>query len=862
MLNSNPFKTFHHFFEEKVHAYPHHLAVVDADGTLISYHDLNIKINQLAQYLLKKKLPKEARIGVFLNNSIDFIVSILAILKSGLAYVPLDPNLPLQRLNYFIENSQTQHIITNYQLHHQLADQGHIDVINLDKIREGLYSLAAENLNLPIDRNQLAYIIYTSGSTGLPKGVAIEHKGLPYCMLAAHKFLEVTTQDRIALYAPISFDANLWQIMLALGRGATLYVIPHEIRLNPQALGHYYNINSLSIAVFTPSLLNKLDPACFYSLRVILTTGEHVSKHILNKWHQPTKLIINGYGPTEVTIATSLGIYDPKSVVHVGKAHEGLEAFILDTCLNPVEIGCIGELYLAGEGLARGYWGLELESLNNEKFLTIKHPDHDNNTVRVFRTHDLAKFLPNKNIVIKGRVDRQVKVHGQLVSPEEIEKIVHDFSEEITEVYVDIVFAANQLTRINAYLCVTNFSLSLIALDHYLKKKLPHYMIPSGFGLLASFPITHHGKIDFTTLRATVLKRIHREDIITPRNEAEKFLFSIWQQVLNTNDFGINTHFDNLGGTSLAFLTLLTQVAKKYSDKLSAMSFSEFQLKPTIAALARKINRLSDDNNPLVEIQPGKKTKQAIFFIHDVTGNIQVNDLKFHLGPNFPIYGLKARGLKNLLDMDETIEEMALDYMKLIREKQDEGPYFIAGWSAGGIIAYEITNRFLLQGEQVTLCMIDSIAPHYLQNLPPELYTQETKALIQALTKILGLATESHFLEKLSTLYKEEQIDYAFNEILELVNIQEKQLNVPAHDARTWLSIAQKIYLAINRYASQLILNNNITLLVASQTAKRIGHPSLGWAFESKNIYTLDTDHFGIIRHKTMAQYLSSLYKL
>lgn len=565
-----------------------------------------------------------------------------------------------------------------------------------------------ENTISSVTAANLAYVIYTSGSTGQPKGVLIEHRGLSNLVQAQIQIFDLKPEHRILQFASLSFDASIFEIMMALGVGATLYIVPEEARFGA-ALSSYLRQHAITHATLTPAVLKTL-PATELPVQTLISAGEACPPEIVARW-AGARRFFNAYGLTETTVWSTVAQLNNSSSTSIGSAIANTQIYVLDTHLQPVAIGIPGELYIGGVGLARGY--LNRPELTAARF--IPNPFIENNCLspasRLYKTGDLVCYLPDGNLQFLSRLDDQVKIRGYRIELAEIESLLSQHP----AVREAVVIATEDIpdNKLVAYV-VFNADLTptTAELRRFLAKKLPNYMIPSTF-VVQSLPLTPSGKVDRNALKKLKISTLR--PYVAPRTETEEALTILWAKLLNLEQIGIQDNFFELGGDSLLAMQLLEQVNQQFEQNLP---LSDLFLAPTVEQLASVIENRDPDNNdfplpwsPLVPLQPAG-SKPPFFCVHPIFGVVlPYYELAFHLGKDQPFYGLQPFGIDGSHPPLTTIEEMADCYIKAVRQVQPRGPYHLGGWSFGGLVAFEMAQQLHRSGEQVFLAIIDTLAP-------------------------------------------------------------------------------------------------------------------------------------------------------
>ncbi|MEO7976384.1 amino acid adenylation domain-containing protein [Flavobacterium sp.] len=556
-------------FQKQAQKAPHALALVYKD-TKMTYAELDQLSGYMANYIKNTHAVQlEDMVGIMLEKSSWYVIAVLAILKTGAAYVPIDLNYPEARISYIKSNSNC--VLT--------IDDNFIDTFKKQTV-------LSEYTNPALRSSNLAYVIYTSGSTGRPKGVMAEHKSLLNLCYWHQKTYDITKDSRCSLYASIGFDASVWELFPTLINGGCLYPIPEEIRLRPEDLVTFFNTYKITQA-FIPTVMYKdmvQNSAQLQQSLKIMVGGEAL---IVTDFHEKIK-IYNNYGPTENgVISTHYKVNKEDSgLVPIGKPVENVQVYMLDKNGLLVPQGVVGELHLAGASLARGY--LNSPELTQEKFIT--HPLAT--TSKLYKTGDLAKWLPDGNIQFMGRIDNQIKLRGYRIELGEIEVALQEL-EEIKEAVV-LVKEIQGEKYITAYI-VCEEDIEPAVLKKRLGRTLAEYMVPTYFIYLDAMPVTTNGKVD-----TRALPNIDNEQFndivnyIPATTDLEKKMVAIWQEILKRDKIGIEDSFFALGGHSLKAMNVISKIQKEFNIKIE---LKELYKEPTISNLVRYIESIEILNN-------------------------------------------------------------------------------------------------------------------------------------------------------------------------------------------------------------------------------------------------------------------------
>jgi len=584
--------TIQQLFEQQVEKSPDKDAVV-CQHERITFAELNHRANAVAYRLREKGVTSERIVALFLDRSIDFVVGMLGILKAGGAFLPIDPDYPEERIRYLIEDSEARWIVTKDPYLPRVPLD--MDVLDLASMETG--DAHIENPAVCNGPNDLAYLIYTSGTTGNPKGVMLEHRGVANLQSVFENTIGVTPQDRVIHFASVSFDASVWEMFMGLLTGATLHVTAKEEISDFRRFEDYVNDHQLTILTLPPTYVVHLDPKRIPSVHTLITAGSASSEALVNQWKDHVRYV-NGYGPTENTVATTLWFATCTAEiiknVPIGSPIPNCHVCILDQNLQLQGIGQVGELCVSGVGLARGYW--KRPELTAEKF--VAHPYLPGE--RLYRTGDLARWLPNGQLEYLGRIDHQVKIRGHRIELGEIESVLLRHP-DIKEAAV----IAREDQAGQPYLCayvVGQSALPPVALRAYLREALPQYMIPSYFMQLEKMPLTANDKIDGKALPKPDFSQSTGREFVAPRSTLEQTLTVIFQEVLGIDRVGIHDHFFELGGHSLKAMALITRVHRDLHAELPLQVVFE---QPTVAELAIYLSgsRSETGYSPIVPVE-------------------------------------------------------------------------------------------------------------------------------------------------------------------------------------------------------------------------------------------------------------------
>ncbi|WP_298917448.1 amino acid adenylation domain-containing protein [uncultured Nostoc sp.] len=595
-------KCIHQLFAAQAAKTPDNIAVI-FENEQLSYRELNNHANQLANYLQHLGVKSDVLVGICLEKSHLSIVSMLAILKAGGAYLPLDPNIPEERLGLMLQDAQVQVLLTQEKLLSRLSAYT-AQVVCLDNWEADQNSF--ENPLSSVTHENLAYVIYTSGSTGTPKGVAIEHRQL--CNYV-HGILEKLDLPDTASFATVStFAADLGNTVIfsALYTGGCLHIISQERATNPVALAEYCRRHPIDCLKIVPSHLNALlttaNPEEILPSQLLILGGEAASWDLVTQIQQlkPSCQILNHYGPTEATIGVLTYKVEQEATqsktVPLGCPIANTQIYLLDEYLQPVPIYVPGELYIGGANLGRGY--LNRPELTKERF--ISNPFNQVQESRLYKTGDLARYLPDGNIEFLGRCDRQVKIHGFRIELEEVEAILRQHPA------VRQAVATVREERLVAY--VVSQPTSTSDLRQFMQERLPEYIVPTAFVILNTIPLTANGKVDYQALPAPKLAAELEKTYIAPCTPQEEQLAKIWAEVLGLKQVGIDDNFFEIGGDSILSIQVISK-ANQAGLQLTPKQLFEHQTIAELAAVAQTTESIKTETGlvigevPLTPIQ-------------------------------------------------------------------------------------------------------------------------------------------------------------------------------------------------------------------------------------------------------------------
>ncbi len=822
----------HQLFEAQAQRTPDAIAV-GFEHEQLTYEELNRRSNQLAHYLRTLNVGPEVLVGICIERSLEMVIGLLGILKAGGAYVPVDPAYPKERVALMLKDAQVPVLLTQKRLTAGLPEC-EARVISLDSDWEAITSESGENPISATTPENLAYVIYTSGSTAQPKGVLVSHGSIADHCRSAQRYYELDASDGVLQFASLSFDVSLEEILPTLIVGAKLVVMgtdvwhPGEFHQKISEFG--LTVLNLPSAYWqelarqwadVPELVPNIQP------RLFIVGGDTMSPDGLNLW-QRTPLhsvrLLNAYGPTETTITATAFELSPRLCenrtfqrIPIGRPLANREIYILDSYGNPVPVGVPGELHIGGVSLARGY--LNRPELTAEKF--VPNPFSEEPGARLYKTGDLARYLPDGNIEFLGRVDHQVKIRGFRIELGEIEAAL-DQHPAVREAVVLAPEDAPGEKRLVAYVVADRDPVPTTTdLRSFLKEKLPEHMVPALFVLLDALPLMPNGKVDRRALPAPDRTRPELDkEFVAPRDDLELQLAQIWEEVLGIRPVGVRDNFFELGGHSLLAVRLFALIEKRLGRKLPLTTVFQGATVEHLASLLRQQAKPGPQSS-LVAIKPDG-SKRPLFLVHPAGGHVfPYIYLAQHLDADQPCYGLQARGLEEGQEPHTRIEDMAAYYIEAMQTVQPAGPYLLGGWSMGGVVAFEMAQQLHAQGERVALlALLDGRIPTADETFPEEDY--EAVLLVE---RYFGISFGP--MESLAQLPKDEQLAFMLEQA-KSAGLVPAEIDVS--EARRFVDLLKSDLRATQNYALHLYPGRIALFKASEELAGTSPDPTLGWS--------------------------------
>jgi amino acid adenylation domain-containing protein len=705
-------KALYTLIDEKAALTPAHPAL-EFQGIIISYKTLAEKTNRLAHLLKAKGVQPGDAVGLALDRSAEMVIALIAIWKAGAAYIPLDPAYPDDRIEFMLQDAGAATLLTAAKYRSRFRSQ--TSTLILEDCWNEINNYPAVP---PIEGtgSQLAYILYTSGSTGTPKGVEIRHHNLVNFMLSMQREPGITPADRLLAVTTISFDIAGLELYLPLITGATLVLADADSAKDGRSLLDIVRSKGITIMQATPSTWRMmLNAGWKHPLPLkALCGGEALPQDLAAILATKCSSLWNMYGPTETTIwSTVKQVLPDTKTITIGRPIANTQIYILDEAARPVALGAIGEIYIGGDGVARGYHNRP--ALTTERF--VINPFSSDNS-KMYRTGDLGKLLENGDILCLGRIDHQVKIRGHRIELGEIE---HSLIKQ-PNIKEAVVIAREDRPgdqRLVAYIVPTNPGLPDAAHFPFEQQKiwekglhslLPAYMVPKDYVSMQQLPLTANGKIDRKALprpesRNGAASSTSSKEYVPPTTDLEKLISVSWIQALGLTKVSIHDDFFELGGHSMIAIQVMTQLDKALGKRLPLTALVEC---PTIAQLAQRLEETEHalDWSSLVPMRP-EGSKPPLYIVHGAGLTVMIfNSLAKNLDPDQPVYGLQAKGLNGIDEPLDNMEAISAHYVYEILQHNPDGPFCLAGYSFGGFVAFEMARQLQALGKEVKMLAI------------------------------------------------------------------------------------------------------------------------------------------------------------
>jgi len=745
----------HHLIEAQTQRTPQAIAV-SAAGERLTYAELNRRANRLAHCLRRSGVRPGVVVGVCLDRSVDLVAGLLAVLKAGGAYLPLDPTYPQARLQYMLQDAAVSLVLTRPAAGRVLPAAGAC-VLDLDQAAEAIAAESGENPAGGAGPDDLAYIIHTSGSTGRPKGVEVPHRAMVNFLVSLARQPGLEDGDTLVAVTAVSFDIAVLELFLPLTVGARLVVASQEQAADGERLMGLLEDSGATVLQGTPATWRLLLGSGWrpHEGLTMLVGGEQLPRELAAELLAGGGGLWNLYGPTETTVWSTVhrvtGSEGP-GPVPIGRPIANTRVYLLDGRLQPVPVGVRGELYIGGDGLARGYLNRPDETLRR----FVPDPFSPREGDRLYRTGDMARWLPDGSIGFCGRRDHQVKLRGYRIELGEIETVLESHP-DVSQAVAAVWEAAPDDRRLVAYVVPhrerhepgqadpeTTAALPVDSLRSHLARSLPDYMVPAVYVALERVPLTPNGKVDRQGLPDPAERGTARGGEYTaPRDMFELAMARLWEEILGTGPVGVFDDFFAGGGHSLTAVTLVSAVRGRFAVDLPLVTLFRC---PTVAELCDYL-RAAGGQGPsgrelLVGITPGDRSQSPLIIVHPQGGGIlSYVHLAAALSPELPVYGIQAVGYETDDPPLETVEAMAERYVAEVRRAFPGACYRLAGWSFGGTVAFEMVRRLEGLGERVAFLGLLDVHPlETLRGLNASLPAESTgPRLLSAIARGLGL---------------------------------------------------------------------------------------------------------------------------
>ncbi len=735
---------FHNLFEQQVERSPDALALCCGSEEL-SYAQLNAKANQLAHQLIAAGVGPEKRVALCLERSPMMVIALLAVNKAGGAYVPLNEHWPPNRIQFILDDAGICAVLTQESLRHLMPADARFPVWSLDAEWPAISNNSAENPAPRAHYDNLIYVYYTSGSTGIPKGVTMSHRSLVnYATLIPEPY-NLRPGGRTLVHSPFSFDLTLTGLLPPLMVGAAVELVNPGDELDGVGVPLSSSGQRYSLIKITPSHLQVLsnwlgERGKCGNVNALIIGGEACPGEVLRYWQeqeQPTRMI-DEYGPTETVVGCSIFEVPPSeryaAIVPIGRPISNMQMYVLDEAMRVLPAGVIGEIYIGGEGVARGYLGLP--GLTAERF--VPDPFGTEPGKRLYRSGDVGRMQVDGEMEYLGRTDEQVKIRGFRIELGEIESVLRQH-EAVKESSV-VVQGSGGDKRLVGYVVLSETiaaeskEATREDIREYLKRELPEYMVPVDVMVLDRMPLTSNGKVDRKNLPLPAQMQLGSSgSYVPPETDFEKQLVKLWEEILNVRPIGVTDNFFERGGHSLLVVRLLAHVEQIFRREITISSFFR---KPTIRDLIEMIDKGDfAEVDALVCIQRGA-WRAPFFVVHALGGDVgYFSTLAECMGDDQPFYGLQGTYPADLKEFI-SIEDIARDYVEEIVAAHPE-PYHLGGYSFGSPVAFEMARQLKRQGKEVgVLALLEGISPYCIKHVDADIQLMTVAGLARDIARM------------------------------------------------------------------------------------------------------------------------------
>jgi amino acid adenylation domain-containing protein len=835
---STPELCAHHLLQAAAERSPGSVALIGA-GERISYRELDRRSNRLAHHLRRLGAGPWTRVGLRFERSPELVEALLAVLKAGAAYVPLDPGQPAERLAWVAADAGVSLVLTRERL---------------DADRETIAAMPDRSPAELAGSGDLAYVLYTSGSTGRPKGVMVSHRGLVNYLLWSVETYRIAEGTGAPVHSPLGFDLTVTSLLAPLAAGRTVTLLPDEGGVEALAAA-LRQAEGLSLVKLTPAHLEALGhllPAEEHAGRThaLVIGGEALKAESLDLWrrHAPATRLINEYGPTETVVGCSIHEVAPEDPgsgrVSSGRAIANTRLYVVGPGLRPVPAGSPGELWIGGDGVACGY--LNRPGLTAERF--VPDPFGAEPGARLYRSGDRVRHLPDGRLDFLGRVDDQVKIRGYRIEPGEIEAALRTHA-GVLEAAVVVREGAAGDRRLAAYLVAGAEPPAATELREHLQRLLPEYMIPATFTVLPVLPLTPNGKVDRGALPEPGKDALAEREVAPPRDEVELRLAQLWEELLNVRPVGIRDDFFALGGHSLLALRLVGGIERLFGRKLPLSGLLTASTPERLAHLVRA-GGVPPRRAAVVPIET-RGSQPPLFCVHPIGGNVFCYlALAREESLGRPVYGLQTPG-PELSTLDGSLEAMAAHYVTAIREIQPDGPCLLAGWSLGGVVAFEMARQLEAAGREVALlAMIDAGPPGGTSSADENGKLPELREFLEDIRGLAGLdpmapLPQVEIPETLEALLEREEVRAALPPDLDAAHVHELFATFSANRR------------ALHAYQPD-VYGGRLTLIRAERSAADDSDDAFqawsGLAGAGAEVHLLPGDHYALLRPPAVGQ--------
>ncbi|HXQ74300.1 MAG TPA: amino acid adenylation domain-containing protein, partial [Pyrinomonadaceae bacterium] len=780
---------FHNLFEQQVERSPNALALCCGSEEL-SYAQLNAKANQLAHQLIAAGVGPEKRVALCLERSAMMVIALLAVNKAGGAYVPLNEHWPPNRIQFILDDAEVCGVLTQESLRHLMPADAKFPIWSLDTEWPAISNNSAENLGPRAHYDNLIYVYYTSGSTGIPKGVTMSHRSLVNYATLIPQSYNLGAGGRTLVHSPFSFDLTLTGLLPPLMVGAAVELVNPGDELEGVGVPLSSSGQRYSLIKITPSHLQVLsnwlgERGKCGNVDALIIGGEACPGEVLRYWQeqeQPTRMI-DEYGPTETVVGCSIFEVPPSerytAIVPIGRPISNMQMYVLDEAMRVLPAGVIGEIYIGGEGVARGYLGLP--GLTAERFVPDSFSTEPGK--RLYRSGDVGRMRVDGEMEYLGRTDEQVKIRGFRIELGEIESVLRQH-EAVKESSV-VVQGTGGDKRLVGYVVLSE----TIAAESkeatredirvYLKRELPEYMVPVDVMVLDHMPLTSNGKVDRKNLPLPAQMQLGSSGgYVPPANDFERQLVKIWEEILNVRPIGVTDNFFERGGHSLLVVRLLADVEQIYRREITISSFFR---KPTIRDLIEMVDKGDiADLDALVCIQRGA-WRTPFFVVHALGGDVRFfSTLAGYMGDDQPFYGMQGPYPGDLKEFI-SIEQIATNYLEEITAAHP-GPYHLGGYSFGSSVAFEMASQLKRQGKEVgVLAFLEGSSPYTVKHVGADVRLMTVAGLARDVARMNNVEFDlPHSLVKelVTTMPLDEGIEFIIQK-LRKENLLSERIGVP-----------------------------------------------------------------------------------